>query len=150
MAISVSLIYSVAGEPIGISSIVRDITADKQAEQVAMQLAAIVESSSEAIIGLDLAGKITNWNTAAEKLYGYAAEDAIGKSAAMLSPTELQDELYTLLGKVARGERLKQYQTTHLLHDSQQVVVSLTISPIIHARTDRVTGVSMIASCRLQ
>ena len=101
----------------------------KQAEARA-QLAAIVESSDDAITGKSLDGTIQTWNAAAERLYGYSSAEAIGKSIAMLMPPDRANEMGPLLERVARGEHVSHSEAIRRTKDGRQVEVSLTISPV--------------------
>ncbi len=122
----------------------RDITERREAEQVRAELAAIVESSEDAIIGEDLQGNITSWNKGAERLYGYAAEEVIGKHVSLLHPVDQRDELPILLEHLGRGERIAPYQTVRVRKDGSRVNVSLSVSPI-KDREGRVIGAAKIA-----
>jgi PAS domain S-box-containing protein len=125
-------------------SIIRDITERKHAEEMREQLAAIVESSDEAIIGQTLEGIITSWNRGAARLYGYTTAEVLGQPIALLVPPESPDELPRILGRLQRGERIEHYETQRLHKDGTRLDVSLTISPIRDS-TGRITGASKIA-----
>lgn len=122
----------------------RDITEQREAEKVRAELAAIVESSEDAIIGEDLQGVITSWNKGAERLYGYDAEEVVGKPVTLLHPSEQADELPNLLERLGRGERIEPYETVRLRKDSSRVDVSLSVSAI-KDNEGRVIGASKIA-----
>jgi len=94
------------------------------------RLAAIVESSDDAIIGKTLDGVITSWNHAAERMYGYTSADAIGKSIDILSPADRYGEIRAILDKVRRGEHVAHFETIRVRADGQPIAVSLTASPI--------------------
>lgn len=108
------------------------------------RLGAIVESSSDAIIGKDLAGAITTWNASAEKLYGYTAEEAVGKPIEFLVPDRRRRELDEILRKIERGEPIEHFETVRKHRDGRLIDVSLTISPI-HDADRRIVGASAIA-----
>lgn len=93
-------------------------------------LATIVESSTDAIIGKTLDGTILSWNQGAERMYGYTAQEVVGKPASILVPAYRFDELPQLLERIARGERVEHYETTRRCKDGRRINVSLTISPI--------------------
>ena len=94
-----------------------DIKDIKQLETQQALLAAIVNSSEDAIVSKDLNGIVTSWNQAAERIYGWKAEDIIGKSKALVIPPELPDELSFILKKVQAGERIEHYETRRLRKD---------------------------------
>lgn len=108
------------------------------------ELAAIVENSDDAIISSTLDGIIISWNAAAERIYGYSAQEAIGHSASMLMPPEREQELTEILERIRRGEWTRNLETTRLRKDGSLVNVVLTVSPINH-RTGRDTGALVIA-----
>jgi PAS domain S-box-containing protein len=100
-------------------------------DEAGARLFAIVASSTEAIIGTTLDGTITHWNPAAERVYGYRADEAIGRSVAMLAPPELANDVVALLERVRRGERVEAYETTRLTKDGRRIEVSLGTSPVL-------------------
>ena len=122
----------------------RDISERREAEQVRAELAAIVESSEDAIYGEDLQGIITSWNKGAERLYGYVAEEIIGKPVCLLHPAEQPDELPNVLERLRRGERIEPYETVRVHKDGSRVVVSLSVSPIKDSEGN-VVGAAKIA-----
>jgi PAS domain S-box-containing protein len=107
-------------------------------------LAAIVDSSDDAIISKDLDGIIITWNRGAEKLFGYPAEEVVGKSIAFLIPPERSDEEPAILDRIRRGGHVEQYETVRRRKDGSQVEVSLTVSPVRNA-DGKVIGASKIA-----
>ncbi len=121
----------------------RDITARKAGEEATQLLAAIVESSSDAIISKDLNGTIMSWNKGAQRLFGYTAEEAIGKPVTMLIPPERHEEEPQILARIRRGERIEKYETIRRRKDGSTVNVSLTASPI-KDREGNVIGASKI------
>ena len=122
----------------------RDITERKEAEANRAQLAAIVESSQDAIIGNTFDGTIVTWNAAAQRIYGYSAEEAIGQSIIMLMPSNALDEMTLVLEQVERGESVEHYETRRVRRGGQVVEVSLSISPV-RDLSRRITGLSTIA-----
>jgi PAS domain S-box-containing protein len=116
----------------------------KQAEEELRRLAAIVESSNDAIISKDLDGIILSWNGAAERLYGYTAAEIIGKPLAILVPPDHPDELPAIMERLKRGERIERYETVRVCKDGRRVDVSLTISPV-RGVDGRIIGASKIA-----
>ncbi len=96
----------------------------------AQQLAAIVESSDDAILTKDLNGTITSWNRGAEQLFGYTAEEAIGRSVTMLIPDDRIDEEPDILQRLRRGEKIDHYETVRQRKDGSHVHISLSVSPL--------------------
>jgi len=111
---------------------------------IAARLAAIIESSDDAIVSKDLNGIITSWNEGAERLFGYAAEETLGRSIRMLVPADRQDEENEVLRRIRIGERVDHFETIRRRRDGTFVDISLTVSPI-HDATGRVVGASKIA-----
>ena len=117
---------------------------DSETESLQRLLAAIVESSDDAIFSKTLAGTITSWNRAAEKMYGYTAEEVIGRPVSILLPPDRPDEMQTILERLKRGEKLVHFETTRVAKDGHFLSVSLTISPICDS-LGQITGASTIA-----
>jgi PAS domain S-box-containing protein len=113
-------------------------------EEARAQLAAIVESSDDAVIGVTLAGIIRSWNRGAERLYGYAAAEVLGRPLAILLPPDRPDDLPALLGRLIRCERLEPYETAGSRKDGREIHVSLTLSPVRDAMS-RIVGASAVA-----
>jgi PAS domain S-box-containing protein len=121
-----------------------DITERKWAEQATRLLAAIVESSHDAIVSKSLNGVITSWNKGAERLFGYAAEEAVGQNITLIIPPERRDEERTIVEQLTRGERIDHFETVRMRKDGSLLDVSLTISPMKDA-SGRVVGASKLA-----
>jgi PAS domain S-box-containing protein len=126
-----------------VSSTVRDITERKRAERSREQLASIVDYSDDAIIGKSLDGTIINWNKGAERLYGYAAEEVIGRPISILLPPDRPDEVQQIIAKLQRGEIVTE-ETKRRRKDGTLLDVALTVSPIRNSR-GQVTAASAIA-----
>jgi PAS domain S-box-containing protein len=131
------------GRVVGGINMLVDITERKQAEMAAASLAAIVESSGDAIISKDLNGVIMSWNKGAERLFGYTAEEAVGQPVTMLIPADRDHEEPEILARLRRGERVDHFETVRVRKDASPLHVSLTISPIKDAK-GRVVGASKI------
>jgi PAS domain S-box-containing protein len=116
----------------------------KQAGETRAHLAAIVDSSEDAIIGKRLDGTIASWNFGAEQLYGYPAREVMGRSIALLVPADLPNELPEILEKIKRGERVEHFETERVRKDGTCVCVSLTVSPLKDA-AGAIVGASSIA-----
>jgi PAS domain S-box-containing protein len=109
---------------------VRDITERKQVEETRDRLAAIVESSDDAIMTKTLDGTITSWNRGAERVFGYSAAEIIGKLILVLLPPERIDEESDILARIRRGESVEHFETVRIRKDGTRIDVSVTISPI--------------------
>ena len=133
-----------SGALVGAVNTLIDITEHKRAEAVGQQLAAIVESSDDAIVSKDLNGIIATWNAGAERLFGYMAEEVIGKSISILIPPDRPDEEPGILSRIRRGERVDHYETLRRRKDGSLVEISLSVSPIRGAK-GRIVGASKIA-----
>ncbi len=116
----------------------------RESEQQARWLAAIVESSDDAIISIDLDGIITSWNEGAERIFGYLAEEVIGKPLLILIPPDRHDEETTILERLRRGERIDHYETVRKSKHGSLVDISLTVSPVRNFH-GKIIGASKIA-----
>jgi PAS domain S-box-containing protein len=116
----------------------------RHAEQAKAYLAAIVASSDDAIISKDLEGVITSWNKGAERIFGYHAEEVIGRPVSLLIPPDRLDEEPVILERIRRGERIDQYETVRRCKDGSTIDISLSVSPITDA-TGQIIGASKIA-----
>jgi PAS domain S-box-containing protein len=144
ISLTVSPIVDDAGRVIGASTIARDISEREQAAVATRRLAAVVESSDDAIITKDLTGIITSWNPAAERMFGYPATEAIGQSIRMLIPEALQAEEDQVLAKIRAGEKIDHYETIRQHRDGTRLSISLTVSPIRNHKGE-VVGASKVA-----
>jgi PAS domain S-box-containing protein len=122
----------------------RDITEHKVSEAAIARLAAIVESSDDAIIGKTLDGTIVSWNAGAERMYGYSASEVEGRSVSILVPADRPSEITELLDRVRRGEHVEHYETVRVRKDGRAIGVSLTVSPM-KGSAGQVVGASTIA-----
>jgi PAS domain S-box-containing protein len=141
--VKAALTHSDDGTARGVALVLRDMTQIQQAKVESNRLAAIVESSHDAIIGKTLDGRITSWNAAAQAMFGYTADEAIGQPIQMLIPEARQDEEMRILSGLARGVRLPEFETVRRTRDGRLLDVSITISPIRDA-AGRVAGASKI------
>ncbi|WP_445503033.1 PAS domain S-box protein [Microvirga sp. G4-2] len=128
----------------GLSVYFRDISERKRAEEAERQLAAIIESSDDAILSIDLTGAIASWNRGAERLYGYRAEEVIGQPITILLPADRRDEEARILERIRHGERVESYESIRRRKDGSPVEVSLTVSPVRDAQ-GQIVGASKIA-----
>ncbi|MCW3474874.1 PAS domain S-box protein [Limobrevibacterium gyesilva] len=137
-------IWDETGAVTGAVNTLVDITERKHGEELSQYFALIVESSNDAIVGKDLNGIITSWNQGAERLFGYAAEEVIGRPIMIVIPTERHDEEQEILTRIRRGERIDHYETVRQRKDGSHVEISLSVSPVRNAE-GRIIGASKIA-----
>jgi len=142
--VEISLCPTTTEEGVLATSVIRDVTERKTAEESKLRLAAIVESSEDAIISMDLEGVITSWNASARRIFSYPEQDAVGQPIYILIPRELWREEKSLLEKLRAGERTEPFETIRVTKAGRRVNVSLTISPIRDS-TGRMVGFSTIA-----
>jgi PAS domain S-box-containing protein len=133
-----------SGALVGGVNVLVDITDRKRAEQTERWLSAVVESSDDAILTKDLDGVITSWNSGAERLFGYVAEEVVGRPVTILIPSDRDNEEPEILERLRRGERIHHYETVRRRKDGTLVDISLTVSPVKDA-VGRVVGASKIA-----
>jgi PAS domain S-box-containing protein len=128
----------------GVVLVFRDVTERREAELAALRLASIVQNSDDAVIGKNLDGIITTWNEGAQRIFGYSADEIIGKSIKTLIPPELQTEEDEILARLRRGERVYHFETIRVAKDGHKIPISLTSSPI-RDHEGRIIGASKIA-----
>jgi diguanylate cyclase (GGDEF)-like protein/PAS domain S-box-containing protein len=133
----------IAGKPY-IVSVDQDVTELKKAEEIRLRLAAIVQSSDDAIMAQSLNGTITSWNPAAEAMFGYTSDEICGKPVSTLMLSDNKDDYAEIIAHLSRGQGLKNVETTRMRKDGSVIDVSLTLSPIKDA-TGRVIGAAKIA-----
>ncbi len=133
-----------SGATVGAVLVFRDVTEHMRAEETQARLAAIVESSHDAVISKTLDGTIRSWNAEAERLFGHTAEEAVGRSITIIIPPERLDEEHMIVDRLRRGERVEHFETVRVTKTGRMIDLSLTISPI-HDSTGRVIGASKIA-----
>ena len=144
ISLTVSPIRDAHGNIIGAARIPRDITDRKHEEEVRARLAAIVASSDDAIVSKSLDGIIRTWNRGAERIFGYRAEEAVGRHITLIIPEERRSEEDMVLGKIRAGEIVDHFETVRRTKDGRLIDISLTVSPIRDPR-GRVIGASKIA-----
>jgi PAS domain S-box-containing protein len=125
-------------------AVTRDVTMQKAVQETDRLLAAIVQSSDDAIITKDLNGFITSWNNAAERIFGYTSQEIIGKPVSILIPMERKDEEPNILARLRCGQRIDHYETIRRRKDGTLVDISLTVSPVKDSK-GRIAGASKIA-----
>ncbi|QLJ01911.1 PAS domain S-box protein [Streptomyces sp. NEAU-sy36] len=126
-----------------VSAAVRDVSDRKAAEARINELAALVESSQDAILAKTLDGEITYWNAAAARLYGYSAEEAVGRHVSMLAPTELQDDIWALLERLRKGEKVEHFETLRVTKGGSLLDVDVTLWPT------RDAGGKVVGACAI-
>src|SRR6476646_2001622 len=128
--VNIEAIKDSEGNIVGAVNCFQDVTERKHAEDAARRLAAIVESSNDAIVGKDLNGIITSWNAGAERIFGYMVEEIIGKSITILIPPNYQKEEEAIIERVRRGQRVEHFETVRQRKDGSLIDLSMTISPV--------------------
>jgi PAS domain S-box-containing protein len=123
----------------------RDVSHRAELERTRAHLALVVAGTQDAVLSKDLEGVVTTWNPAAETLYGYTPDEAIGRHVSFLIPDDLKHEVQTILSAVRRGEALNTYETRRVRKDGTEIDVSLTISPIAAGSSGGLSGASVIA-----
>ncbi len=142
--ISSSPIRDQAGRVVQVLVLYHDITHRRELDSVRNRLIAIVESSQDAIIGKSVDGIVTSWNPGAERMFGYSAQEMIGRSIKRLLPPERMSEEDAILERIRRGESVEHIETTRMRKDGELILVSLAISPIRDARGN-IVGASKVA-----
>jgi two-component system CheB/CheR fusion protein len=144
VSLSISPVKDAEGTVIGTSKITRDITERRRADEVNRRLAAIIEFSDDAILSKDTNGVIKSWNQGAQRMFGYTADEVVGKSVTILIPPDHLDEEPEILARIRRGESIAHYETVRRRKDGKLLEISLTVSPILNAN-NHVIGASKIA-----
>lgn len=142
--LKISLVKDTLGKASHFITQIEDITQRKRADEAQAFLASLVESSQDAIVGINLEGIVMSWNRGATELYVYSPEEMIGKSVATFIPRDRPLQLAQILGKIRRGEHISEYETYRIRKDGRRVDVSLSISPVFDD-TRQVTGFVSIA-----
>ena len=137
-------LHDASGALVGAVNMLVDISAQKAIEKAGAYLAAIVESSDDAIVGKTLNGIVTSWNRGAELLFGYSPAEMIGRSITQLLPPDRLGEESLILDRIRRGERVASYETVRRRKDGREIDISLTVSPVRDA-AGRIVGASKIA-----
>lgn len=132
------------GRPVRMTGVTLDITESRKAEEAHALLAAIVKSSDDAIIGKDLQGTIISWNTGAERMFGYTAQEIVGKSIQVLISPEHPEEEDQVLERIRRGSLVEHHETVRIRKNGEAVQVALSVSPIRNSK-GAIVGVSSIA-----
>jgi len=144
ISLTISPVRDDQGNIIGASKIAHDISVRVQRDELRARLAAIVQSSDDAIVSKTLDGVITSWNEGAERLFGYTAAEAIGQSIFLIIPEDRTAEEEDVLARLRRGERIDHFETIRQTKDGRRIPISLTVSPV---RDDRgnIIGASKVA-----
>jgi PAS domain S-box-containing protein len=137
-------LHDASGKLIGAVNMLVDVSERRRHDEIAQRLAAIVASSDDAIVSKNLDRIITSWNKGAERLFGYAAEEVIGKPITILIPADRQEEEDSIIDRIRRGQRVEHYETVRQRKDGSLVEISLTVSPVKNAQGE-VVGASKIA-----
>jgi PAS domain S-box-containing protein len=132
------------GTIVGAINCFQDVTERRLAEDAALRLAAIVESSDDAIVGKDLDGIVTSWNAGAERIFGYMAEEIIGKPLTILIPSNYQKEDEAIIERIRRGQRVESFETVRQRKHGSLIDISMTVSPVKNSH-GKIIGASKIA-----
>ena len=138
------IIFDEKNIPIRVKGIVQDITKRKKSEEKIQILANIVESSNDAIGTISLDGIITSWNEEADQVYGYSAEEILGKHKSILTPPHLEKETNELSELIKQGEKIRRHETSRLRKDGKIIDVSITLSPVFDSH-GKLTEISFIS-----
>ena len=144
IVLSISPIKNVNGDIIGVSKIVRDISRQNEANEKQAVLAAIVDSSDDAIISKTLFGIITSWNYAASKMFGYTEAEAMGKHISIIIPPDRIDEEAMIIESIRNGKKIQHFETVRVARDGRELNISLTVSPVRN-KDGKIIGASKIA-----
>ncbi|KJC36199.1 hypothetical protein UP09_32210 [Bradyrhizobium sp. LTSP885] len=142
--VDIEAIKDRGGNIVGAINCFQDISARKRGEEAALRLAAIIQSSDDAIISKDLDGIVTSWNGGAERIFGYLAEEIVGNPIAVLIPPDRQKEEAAIMGQIRRGQSVEHYETVRQCKHGRLIDISLTISPVRNAQ-GKVVGAAKIA-----
>jgi PAS domain S-box-containing protein len=142
--VDIEAIRNTDGNIVGAVNCFQDVTERKHNEETALRLAAIIQSSDDAIVSKDLDGIITSWNGGAERIFGYLAEEIIGKPVTLLIPPEYQKEEESIMGRIRRGQRVEHFEAVRQRKHGSLIDVSLTVSPVRNTQ-GKVIGASKIA-----
>jgi two-component system, cell cycle sensor histidine kinase and response regulator CckA len=144
VSLTISPIRDKNGSVIGASHVARDVTDRRRLDEESGRLAAIVQSSEDAIVSKTLQGIVLTWNAGAERIYGYTAAEAIGEPMLIVLPKDRESEESQILGRITRGEQVEHFETIRRRKNGELIDVSLSISPI-RDKSGRIIGVSHIA-----
>jgi PAS domain S-box-containing protein len=144
LSVSISPVLTPDGEVLGIARIARDVSGQRALEREAFRLAAIIDSSDDAIISKDLNGTVQTWNRAAERMFGFTASEIVGQSITRIIPPERLGEEDYVLGQIRSGRPIEHFETVRQRKDGSLIAISLTVSPI-RTPGGAIIGASQIA-----
>lgn len=144
VSVTISPLFDTDGNVIGASKIVRDVTLQRHEAQLKARLAAIVESSDDAIVSKTLEGRVTTWNPGAERIFGYTADEMVGSSITKIIPDDRLGEEDSILSRLRHGQKIDHFETVRQTKDGRLIDVSVTISPI-RDHTGEIVGASKVA-----
>src|SRR5262249_21699068 len=130
VALSIEPVQDGAGTAVGAVRVMTDVSGRERTARAARHLGAIVESSDDAIVSKDLDGIVQSWNAAAQRMFGYTADEIVGRSIRLLIPADRQDEEEEVLSRIRRGDKVDHFETIRQRKDGSQFPISLTVSPI--------------------
>ena len=144
ISVSLSVVVAPEGHVIGTARIIRDISEQRALERETLRLAAIVNSSQDAIVSKDLNGIVQTWNGAAERMFGYTSEEIVGRPIRLIIPEDRQSEEDKVLATIRAGRAVEHFETIRQRKDGTSIEISLTVSPV-RARDGTIIGASKIA-----
>jgi PAS domain S-box-containing protein len=144
LAVHLEPLHDSSGRISGIIAVALDVTEEKRAQESIAKLAAIVESSQDAIMGTSLEGTLTSWNRGAEQMYGHKAEEVLGRHASMTAPPNRQREISHIFEEVRSGAQVPPFETLHVRKDGRPIDVSVAVSPVKDP-AGKIVGLSVIA-----
>ena len=137
-------LFDDSGQLTGAINMLMDVTKERDSAESANRLAAVVSSSDDAIVSKTLQGVVTSWNHGAERIFGYTADEMIGRHITTIIPPHLHEEEQRIIAQLARGERIEHYETVRVAKDGSQIDISLSVSPIRDS-SGRIVGASKVA-----
>ncbi len=144
VTLTISPVRDAEGAVVAASEVVRELDSQKRIDHASAQLAAIVESSDDAVMSTSLDGIIQSWNAGAERMFGFAADEIVNKPITTITPPELHDEERTIIERIRSGERIEHFETFRIGKNGRRIPISLTVSPL-RDKSGEIIGASKIS-----